>query len=306
MFQSLANRFSGELYYDESAAHNAIRMSYATDASVYQEAPLAVALPKTVEDIRSLVQFATEQKLTLIPRAAGTSLAGQVVGSGIVVDISKYFSAVLEINDSEGWARVQPGVVRDDLNALLKPKGWMFGPETSTANRAMIGGMIGNNSSGLHSISWGDTRGNLLAVKALLSDGSEVVFHHLAADEFEEKCSLQTLEGTIYRSLKTLLQNEENRAAITTGFPKPSITRRNTGYALDALLNAFQSNGAFNLCQLIAGSEGTLCFITEATMKLRPLPPKEKCIVAVHTDTIKNHSKPTSLPCGITVPHRSW
>jgi FAD/FMN-containing dehydrogenase len=108
MFQSLANRFSGELYYDESAAHNAIRMSYATDASVYQEAPLAVALPKTVEDIRSLVQFATEQKLTLIPRAAGTSLAGQVVGSGIVVDISKYFSAVLEINEKEGWARVQP------------------------------------------------------------------------------------------------------------------------------------------------------------------------------------------------------
>jgi FAD/FMN-containing dehydrogenase/Fe-S oxidoreductase len=287
MFHSLANEFSGELFYDESAAHNAIRMSYATDASVYQEAPLAVALPKTVEDIRALIQFAAQQGTTLIPRAAGTSLAGQVVGRGIVVDISKYFTAVLEVNEQEAWVRVQPGVIRDDLNAFLKPKGWMFGPETSTASRAMIGGMIGNNSSGLHSISWGDTRGNLLEVKALLSDGSEAVFKALSIEAFDAKCSLQTLEGGIYRSLRELLQNDENKEAITTGFPKASITRRNTGYALDALLNAFQCNGVLNICQLIAGSEGTLCFITEATLKLQALPPKEKCIVAVHTDTIK-------------------
>ena len=286
MFQALATHFSGELYYNNTVLHNAMRMSYATDASVYQEKPVAVALPKTVQDIKHLIRFAAQQKLTLIPRAAGTSLAGQVVGSGVVVDISKYFSSILEVNEKEGWARVQPGVIRDDLNAFLKPKGWMFGPETSTASRAMIGGMVGNNSSGLHSIVWGDTRQNLLEVKALLSDGSEVVFGELTKEAFDEKCALQNREGEIYRSLKALLQNNGNKDAITSGFPKSSITRRNTGYALDALLNAFEATGTFNLCHLIAGSEGTLCFVTEAKLALLPLPPKEKCIVAVHTATI--------------------
>ncbi|MBD0350544.1 MAG: FAD-binding protein [Flavisolibacter sp.] len=264
-------------------------MSYATDASVYQERPVAVALPKTVEDIRSLIRFAGENRLTLIPRAAGTSLAGQVVGSGIVVDISKYFTSILEVNQEEKWVRVQPGVIRDDLNAYLKPFGLMFGPETSTANRAMIGGMIGNNSSGLHSIIWGDTRQNIVALKALLSDGSEAIFSDISREEFDRKCALQSLEGAIYCSLKALLSHPENKEAIETGFPKRSITRRNTGYALDALLNMFPfANAApFNLSKLIAGSEGTLCFITEAKLRLRSLPPKENCMVAVHTYTIK-------------------
>src|SRR5690606_34367148 len=111
-----------------------------------------------------------------IPRTAGTSLAGQGVGKGIVVDVSKFFNQILEVNEKEQWARVQPGVIRDDLNAYLKNFGLMFGPETSTANRAMVGGMIGNNSSGLHSIVWGDTRENLLEAYVLLNDGAEVIF----------------------------------------------------------------------------------------------------------------------------------
>lgn len=291
MLDNLRRNFSGELYYNDSALHNAMRMSYATDASVYQEKPLAVALPKTVEDIRRLIRFAGEKGITLIPRAAGTSLAGQVVGNGVVVDISKYFTSVIEVKKEEGWVRVQPGVIRDDLNAFLKSLGLMFGPETSTASRAMVGGMIGNNSSGLHSIVWGDTRSNVLQVKALLSDGSEALFGELTKEAFEAKCASQNLEGDIYRSVKSLLQQRENAEAIQTGFPKASITRRNTGYALDALLKAFQENGTFNLCQLIAGSEGTLCFITEAKLALRPLPPKEKCIVAIHTATIKEALK---------------
>ena len=287
MFDSLKDKFSGELYYTNSVKHNAIKMTYATDASVYQEKPVAVAIPETVEDIKSLVAFADQNNITLIPRAAGTSLAGQVVGSGVVVDISKHFTSVLEVNDKEQWVRVQPGVIRDDLNVHLKPYGLMFGPETSTANRAMIGGMIGNNASGLHSIIWGDTRNSLLEVRALLSDGSEVVFRDLTTGEFEEKCGLQNLEGNIYRSLKALLSQPENVEAIENGFPKKSITRRNTGYALDALLQMLQRNGSFNLSKLIAGSEGTLCFIIESKLKLRPLPPDDKCVVAVHTHTIK-------------------
>ena len=145
-FKNLQESFAGELYFDNSVTHNAQKILYSTDASVYQEKPLAVAIPRDVNDLKALIKFANEFQTTLIPRAAGTSLAGQVVGKGIVVDISKYFDKVLEINESERWVRVQPGVIRDDLNVILKPHGLMFGPETSTANRAMIGGMIGNNS----------------------------------------------------------------------------------------------------------------------------------------------------------------
>jgi FAD/FMN-containing dehydrogenase/Fe-S oxidoreductase len=285
-FEELANKIEGELYYAETQRDNAMRLVYSTDASVYQEKPVAVSLPKSIDDIKTLIQFAGRHELTIIPRAAGTSLAGQVVGNGIVVDISKYFTSVIEVNQQEKWVRVQPGVIRDDLNAMLKSSGLMFGPETSTSNRAMIGGMIGNNSSGLHSIIWGDTRANLLEVNALLADGSEVVFKDLTRAEYQDKCSLQTLEGDIYRTIERMMQDEEKQRAIREGFPKASVKRRNTGYALDAVLQMFTSGQYFNLNKLIAGSEGTLCFITEAKLRLLDLPPNEKGVVAVHTNTI--------------------
>lgn len=276
-FQQLALDFEGELFFDNSVTHQAVRRAYSTDASVYQETPLAVALPKALKDIRSLIQFATEHGTTLIPRAAGTSLAGQVVGSGIVVDISKYFDKILEINAAEGWVRVQPGVIRDDLNVVLKPYGLMFGPETSTANRAMIGGMIGNNSCGLHSISWGATRDHLLEVKALLSDGSEAIFGVQPAG------STGSLQETIEQKLSLLLSSSENQQLIREKFPKKTVTRRNSGYALDALLD---TSGGLNFPKLIAGSEGTLCFITEAKLNLLPLPPAELGLLCIHCHSL--------------------
>ncbi|MGV3558824.1 FAD-linked oxidase C-terminal domain-containing protein [Larkinella arboricola] len=297
-FSSLAPTFEGDLYFDDSPEHHAMRLLYATDASVYQEKPLAVAIPKTVEDIRRLVQFARQNHTSLIPRAAGTSLAGQVVGGGIVVDCSKYFTGVLEINAAEGWVRVQPGVIRDDLNALLKPHGLMFGPETSTASRAMVGGMIGNNSCGLHSIIWGTTRHHLLEVRAVLSDGAEVTFRRLSRDEFEQKCRgenvVSPLEQKIYQQIRQVLGNPAVQQQIRDGFPKPTITRRNTGYALDALVPFFEqhpderpSDQSFNFCNLIAGSEGTLCFVTEAKLNLLPLPPQKSALVCAHFSTIR-------------------
>jgi FAD/FMN-containing dehydrogenase/Fe-S oxidoreductase len=297
MFDQLKSTFAGELYDGNSTRDQAMKLVYATDASVYQEKPVAVAIPKTVDDLKSLIAMARESRLTLIPRAAGTSLAGQVVGSGIVTDISKYFTRILEVNQSEKWVRVQPGVIRDDLNAYLKPYGLMFGPETSTSSRAMIGGMIGNNSCGLHSIIWGATRDHLLEVSVLLSDGSEVVFRDLSQKEFKEKCHLHTLEGQLYRTIDTLLHQPENRDAILQGFPKASITRRNTGYALDYLLRMidFEENAPFNLCKLIAGSEGTLCLITEAKLKLLDLPPVVVGMVAVHTRTLHEALKANLL-----------
>jgi FAD/FMN-containing dehydrogenase/Fe-S oxidoreductase len=291
-FLTLKEKLQGEFYFGETGTDQAIRKVYATDASMYQEKPVAVAIPKTVDDIRTLIHFANDNKLTLIPRAAGTSLAGQVVGSGLIVDISKNLNRVLEVNAAEKWVRVQPGVIRDDLNVFMKPYGLMFGPETSTSNRAMIGGMIGNNSCGLHSIIWGSTRENLLEVKALLSDGNEVVFKALNKEELTQKYSgrncVNELEQAIYLSLRDLLQNEENQTTIEEGFPKKNITRRNTGYALDTLSVGFIDNlSPVNICKLIAGSEGTLCFITEAKLKLIDLPPKEIAIIAVHCSSIK-------------------
>ncbi len=141
--QQLAKQLKGEFYFDTT-----MRTLYATDASAYRELPLAVALPKTIDDIKKLIAFARSEKTSLIPRTAGTSLAGQVVGNGIIVDVSKYFTKIIELNKEEKWVRVQPGVIRDELNMFLKPHGLFFGPETSTANRAMIGGMVGNNSCG--------------------------------------------------------------------------------------------------------------------------------------------------------------
>src|SRR3982750_3462541 len=220
----LAGELEGELHYDRT-----MRILYATDASAYREMPLAVTMPRSVADIKKLIAFAHAEKTSLIPRTAGTSLAGQVVGSGIVVDVSKHFTKILELNTDEGWVRVQPGVVRDELNMYLKPHGLFFGPETSTANRAMIGGMVGNNSCGSNSIVYRSTREHLLEVKALLSDGTEAVFHSLSPDEFHAKCEGTGMEAAVYRKVRSLLSNYENQQEIKKQFPKQSVERRNTG-----------------------------------------------------------------------------
>ncbi|WP_392471333.1 FAD-binding and (Fe-S)-binding domain-containing protein [Sphingobacterium cellulitidis] len=277
---ALAESLKGDLFYDQkNASHQTMRLAYSTDASVYEELPLAVCIPQEIQDLKKLIHFSRENHVTLIPRTAGTSLAGQVVGDGIVIDISRFFNQILEVNQEEQWARVQPGVIRDDLNAYLKPYGLMFGPETSTASRAMVGGMIGNNSSGLHSIVWGDTRHNLLKANVILDDESEVIFKSLNEAEYFEKLSQQNREGDIYRGLNNLLTNKENQAAIHAGYPKSEITRRNTGYALDMLSDTSEP---FNLCRLLAGSEGTIGIITEAKIKLMPLPAKEIGLLCVH------------------------
>jgi len=288
-FSSFQSQFDGEFYYDDSTLHAAQKAIYATDASVYQEMPLAVALPKTTEAISRLIQFANEQKLTLIPRAAGTSLAGQVVGNGIVVDISKYFGSILEINVEEKWVRVQPGVIRDDLNKHLTKYNLLFGPETSTASRAMIGGMIGNNSCGLHSITWGTTRDHLLEIKALLSDGSEAIFNNSNISEYlkkiAEKGTRSKREQAILAGMWGMLSNPVDAELIKEQFAKPTVTRRNSGYALDAMVDHY-GRDQINLCNLIAGSEGTLCFVTEAKIALVDVPPASVGVVCVHANSL--------------------
>ncbi|WKN40643.1 FAD-binding and (Fe-S)-binding domain-containing protein [Tunicatimonas pelagia] len=286
--EKLAEQLQGELFTD-----HAMRTLYATDASAYQEMPLAVAVPETEADIATLVRFANRYRTSLIPRAAGTSLAGQVVGNGIVVDISQKFTDILEVDLHEHWVRVQPGVIRDDLNKYLEKYELFFGPETSTANRAMIGGMMGNNSCGLHSPIYGTTREHVLEVRAILSDGSFTEFKPLTPEEFEKKCTGETavseLEASIYRQLRDQLSKAEVQQEIRQQFPRPEIKRRrNTGYAVDVLLDSevFGGTDVFNLCKLLSGSEGSLAFITEIKLNCLPLPPKEIGLACPHFHSI--------------------
>jgi FAD/FMN-containing dehydrogenase/Fe-S oxidoreductase len=281
----LASKLKGDLFTDYPS-----RLLYATDASVYREVPLAVARPRDKEDIRTLIHFARKFNTSLIPRTAGTSLAGQVVGEGIVVDISKHMTKMLEISKEEKWVRVEPGVILDELNMILEPLGLFFGPETSTSNRCMIGGMVGNNSCGAHSLVYGSTRDHTLSVKALLYDGTEVEFGALNQSGFEEKCNGPSLENKLYRHIRDMLSNSVNQEQILNEFPDKIIKRRNTGYAIDLLMDCepFTSNGPdFNFSRLLAGSEGTLAFFTEIKLNLVPLPPKEKALVCVHCGTLE-------------------
>ena len=297
--ESLATQFEGDIYLDPL-----MRTIYATDASAYQETPCAVAIPRSDADIKRLILLAREQGVGIIPRTAGTSLAGQVVGAGIVVDVSKNFGQILEINESERWVRVQPGVIRNELNQRLSQHGMLFGPETSTANRAMIGGMVGNNSCGSNSVIYGSTRDHLLEVKGFLSDGSFVVFNSLSAEAFEEKCSGDpaSLETQIYLGTREMLVNPEVRKDITSEFPDPTIPRRNTGYALDLLMDAScfdrASSQPFNFCKLIAGSEGTLFFATELKLNCLPLPPPVTGLLCAHFETVQEALLATQISVG--------
>lgn len=282
VLENLAKRIKGKVFTDEL-----LRTLYATDASVYREMPQAVVFPADESDVKELIFFAGSNNIPLIPRTAGTSLAGQVVGNGIVVDVSRTFIEILEVNKEEGWVRVQPGVIRDELNLFLKDYGLFFGPETSTSNRAMIGGMAGNNSSGANSLIYGSTRNNIMEVRGFLSDGSEVTFGPITNEDFLAKCESreENLETKLYQQIYALLKDSETRENIESEFPKASINRRNTGYALDALTASapFSEAGEpFNFSKLIAGSEGTLMFITEIKLKCHPLPPQNKGLLCVH------------------------
>ena len=293
ILEKIGNKLSGSLVYDD--LHKAL---YATDASVYRKIPLAVAYPKDEKDLQILIEFATSNHLTLIPRTAGTSLAGQCVGEGIIVDVSKHFTNILAFDELNKTITVEPGVVRDELNLFLKPFGLFFGPNTSTSNRCMIGGMVGNNSSGSTSIRYGVTRDKVLQIDGVLSDGSFASFKELNSKEFKLKTQIKSLEGSIYDSIYSELSQELVQQEIKNQFPKPSIHRRNTGYAVDELLDFDLFGGkdnTINIAKLLSGSEGTLVFSTAITLQLDALQPKESVIIASHFNSIKESLKATVL-----------
>ena len=291
--ESLEKQLEGKLFYDHT-----MRLLYATDASAYKEMPLAVAIPKTKEDIQKIIAFAREYKSSVIPRAAGTSLAGQVVGNGIIVDISQEFTRIISVDEIAKTAWVEPGVIRDELNLHLKPYKLFFGPETSTSNRCMIGGMVGNNACGARSVIYGSTREHVLEIKGFLADGHEVTFGALTNAEFEDKCNginvVSPLEQAIYVQVKEILSSASNQILFEDHFPKKSIPRRNTGYALDLLADTMpfkDSEEQFNFCKLIAGSEGTLFFSTAIKLNLVDALKPYSALVCIHFESINESLK---------------
>lgn len=264
------------------------KVIYSTDASAYRETPIGVAYPRDEEDIVTLVKYAGQNKLNLIPRTAGTSLAGQVVGNGLVVDMSRHMSQILEINAQEKWVRVQPGIVLDELNIALRPYGLFFSPETSTANRCCIGGMTGNNSCGTHSLVYGSVRDHIMEARTVLSDGSVVMLKDLSPEELKRKSQLPSLEGRVYKYILDVFSKPETRQEVIDASPDLELRRRNSGYALDDLIHTdtFEpdSESRFNLCKVLAGSEGTIGFATEIKLSLDPLPPINKRLICAHCE----------------------
>ena len=285
LLKNLQEELKGGLLFDKLTTG-----LYSTDASVYRKTPLAVAFPRTVEDIKKLIHFAQANKVGLVPRTAGTSLAGQCVGDGIVVDVSKHFTEIINFDKEKKQVTVQPGVIRDELNQYLESSGLFFGPNTSTSNRCMIGGMVGNNSSGTTSIQYGVTRDKVVSMKTILADGSEAEFKAVSSDGFTNILAGSSFESSIYKNIHKELSNKEIQKEISDNFPKPEIHRRNTGYAVDELLKNTLFGGDIsdiNLCALLSGSEGTLAFTTEITLRLDNLPPGLSAMVVTHYKTLE-------------------
>jgi FAD/FMN-containing dehydrogenase/Fe-S oxidoreductase len=253
--QALRKRVRGGVRFDQAS-----RLLYSTDASMYQVEPIGVVIPRDADDVAAAVDVAREQRVALLPRGGGTSLTGQTVNRALVLDFSPHMNGVLEVDTEALWARVQPGLVQDELNAHVRALGLLFGPDTSTSNRATLGGMIGNNSGGSHSIAYGLTVDHVLELTALLADGTRVVFGTVSADEFTAKCRLEGAEGRIYRELAAI------RAEFTDEIRRryPKHWRRVAGYNLNEAVKDFP----LNVARVVVGSEGTLLTVLEAKVRL--------------------------------------
>jgi FAD/FMN-containing dehydrogenase/Fe-S oxidoreductase len=263
------------------------RMLYAQDASVYQNEPLGVVFPRNARDVQAIVKVAAAFDIPLIPRAGGTSLAGQCVGKGLVVDLGRHMNEILEVNVEEGWVRVQPGVILDDLNRHLAQYDLFFGPDTSTSNRCMLGGMIGNNSCGSHSIYYGNTREHLLELEIVLADGSRATVGEWSDVEYRQQLEREDLLGEALRTIDEGVRKHAD--LIEERYPRPDVIRRNTGYPFDDILirRPFADNEQkFSLPRFLCGTEGTLALTTEAKLNVVPAP-RKKLLVCAHFESLE-------------------
>jgi FAD/FMN-containing dehydrogenase/Fe-S oxidoreductase len=270
---ALRREIAGEVRFDRLS-----RALYSTDASVYQIVPVGIVIPRNEADVLTTIRLCSRFGVPITARGGGTSQAGQAIGAGVQLDCSKYFNEILEINAAERWVRVRPGCVLDELNQKLKPLGLQFPLDISTSNRATIGGMIANNSSGTRSVVYGKTSDHVLELRVALADGQVCEVKPLDSAALEAKSKQADREGDCYRTLRRIVH--EQAGEIDRRFPK--ILRRVGGYNLEAYLHADQP---FNLAHLLVGSEGTLALVLEAKLHLVPLP-KAKAVLVVQFDDL--------------------
>jgi len=264
------------------------RNLYSTDASIYQVEPLAVVIPRHTEELQAVMETASQYGVPVTPRTAGSSLAGQAIGNTVIIDFTTHLDAIESIDREARQVTVEPGVVLDKLNATLMPDGLQFGPDPASSNRAAMGGIVANNSTGSHSICYGMTADHVSGMKVLLADGSRASFSNLSSEDFASKAELSGLEGQVYRGLLALTKNEKNRGIIRNKTPRH--WRRCGGYNLDRLVQdgiSFRTpqEPGLNLAKLISGSEGTLAVIEKITLDLVPVP-RATGIAIVHFDHI--------------------
>ncbi|MCH8842470.1 MAG: FAD-binding protein [SAR324 cluster bacterium] len=270
--QALKDRIEGEVRFDAMTRH-----LYSTDASMFQVQPLGVIVPRHVADVVAAMELAAKFRVPVLPRGGGTALAGQAVGEALIFDFSTHFTRILELNMEEEWVRVQPGVVQDQLNAFLAPHGYLFGPDTATSNRATIGGMAGNNSSGKGSIVYGKTVDHVIEAETVLSDATRATFGPVDAAGLASRQGGDGLLAQIYREVPRIA--EAHRDEVERRFPK--ILRRVSGYNLDEVLKSPTPN----LASLLVGSEGTLAVTTALKVKICRVP-KAKALMAIHFDDL--------------------
>ena len=268
LVEELTSHVQGEVRFDKMS-----RALWSTDASIYQIEPVGVVLPKSNDDVIAVLETAHKYGVSVLPRGGGTSLAGQTVGESIILDFSRHMRDVIEINTDEGWVRTQPGIILDELNQILAPHDVLFAPDPSTSSRGNVGGALGNNSCGAHSIMWGKTVDNVHELDVILSNGDTATFGQLTGDSLEAKMRGSAFEGDIYRSLFEI--GEANRDEVLSRYPK--IQRRVSGYNLDE----FVGGNNFNMARFVVGSEGTLVTITEAKLRVVPTP-KYKGLAVLH------------------------
>ena len=281
---SLARVVEGEVRFDTYS-----KTLYSTDASVWQIEPIGAVIPKHAGDVVETVKLAAKHGFPILPRGGATSLSGQTVGEAVHIDFAKYMHSILELNTEEGWVRIEPGVVQDQLSRFLKPFGYLFGPATSSASRATLGGMIGNNSAGSHSILYGKTIDHVLELKVVLADGSEATLRPVENGRLESLSTGETFESQLYRDTVALGAKYQDR--VLEKFPR--ILRRVSGYNLDELVArdgvfgaGYSSRpGPLNLARVVIGSEGTLAVVVEAKLRVVPIP-KHKGLLLAHYKSI--------------------
>ena len=272
--QEIARRVSGEVRFDPFS-----RVLYSTDASIYQMQPVGVVIPRSVEDVLAVMEVARDNEVPVLPRSGGTSLAGQTVNHAIVMDFSKYMNQVLEVNEEEQWARVQPGIILDQLNRHLTRYNLQYAPDPTTSSRACVGGGIGNNTCGAHSVIYGKTLDHVQELDVVLSDASRAHFQTLDGPSLEAKLGGTGLESDIYRGVLRIAR--EHIPEIEARYPR--IMRRVSGYNLDDFLH----EGPVNLARMAVGSEGTLCVTTEAKVNLVPRPTMTSLSVLHFNDIVE-------------------